>query len=166
MNTHLLSSRPGSLLCLLGISVFLGLNLGCGDSRLAPVSGVVTLDGKPVANVVVSFQPASEGADPDFNPGSGGTTDVEGRYELSTREGNGAVVGEHTVTLVYRDPDLLEQPLYDEESGREVVREFKLPPRARDGSLKATVPQDGTDAADFAFESSEIQDSRRNGSRL
>lgn len=132
------------------------LTVGCGDSRFVPVSGIVTLDGKPVADVVISFQPASEGADSDFNPGSSGTTDGEGRYELSTRGGNGAVVGEHTVTLVYRDPDLLKQVPYDQETGRELVREFKLPPRARDGSLKVTVPQGGTEAADFAFESSEI----------
>jgi len=127
---------------------------GCGVSKVptVPVSGVVMLDGQPVANVVVTFQPVAGAPNDDhLRPGSYGTTDSDGSYELRTDDKSGAVVGEHIVTLVYKDPN---QPQgYDAGSGKELPREFKLPANARDGSLRFSVPEEGTDNADFAFNS-------------
>ena len=59
-------------------TVLLGANIGCssGDApELASVTGVVTLDGKPLPDASVVFQ---------SNDGflSVGTTDVQGHYEL------------------------------------------------------------------------------------
>lgn len=73
----------------------IALVAGCGgDSRFAPVSGVVTLDGEPVANATVAFL-SKEGGRRAF-----GTTGADGAYELSTLSpGDGAVPGEHLVTI-------------------------------------------------------------------
>ncbi len=53
---------------------------GCGPSsdvpKLAPVHGVVTMDGKPLANATVRFIPES-------GRPSVGVTDEQGRYELN-----------------------------------------------------------------------------------
>lgn len=91
--------RPGAVCCLcLQALLFV---LGCGSSgKLAPVSGVVTLNGKPLANALVSFQPiASQGTSPGV--GSYGTTDSAGKYSLRTADTDapGAVVGNHLVLI-------------------------------------------------------------------
>jgi hypothetical protein len=79
-------------LLLLGMTV----SLGCQDPspyQFAPISGVVTLDGEPLANAFVNFQP-------NGGPGSTATTDQEGKYSLTTINGEiGAVVGVHTVAI-------------------------------------------------------------------
>jgi hypothetical protein len=69
---------------------------GCGRGpALAPVSGTVTMNGKPLARVRVEFWP-EEGS-----PRSTGSTDEAGRFTLTT-DGTakpGAVVGRHKVVL-------------------------------------------------------------------
>jgi hypothetical protein len=73
-----------------------GLVVGIACSRgpkLVPVSGVVLLDGQPVANAAVLFIPA-EGRPAE------GTTDAEGKFTLQTfQPGDGALVGLHDVTV-------------------------------------------------------------------
>jgi hypothetical protein len=60
--------------------------------RYAEVTGVVTLDGKPLRGAVVTYHPVVDG--PEGLPYSQGTTDETGRYALQTPEGKpGAVVG-------------------------------------------------------------------------
>jgi hypothetical protein len=78
--------------------------LGCGGAdpyATVPVSGVVTCNGKPVANGVVNFTPLP---DQEGRSERGrvalGKTDSEGRFKLTTYENNdGALVGRHTVTI-------------------------------------------------------------------
>src|SRR5262245_37542958 len=81
------------------------LVLGCGGPKLAPVSGRVTLNGKPLANAHVSFQPIA--APGEMNPGSGSyaITDADGRYTLRVVEGDrpGAHIGKHRVEIVLRE---------------------------------------------------------------
>jgi hypothetical protein len=75
------------------------LVLGCGGPNLAPVSGTVTLDGKPLAKASVTFQPNSPG---QLNPGPGSTalTNEKGEYSLQqTGGGKGAIVGMHRVEI-------------------------------------------------------------------
>jgi hypothetical protein len=77
------------------LSSSLALCLGCGNdqaSKTAPAGGIVTLRGKPLADVNVVFRPRS-GA-----PATG-LTDSEGRFELTTLDQAGAVVGAHQVTI-------------------------------------------------------------------
>src|SRR5262249_34258094 len=65
---------------------------GCGGGpALAPVTGTVTMNGKPLANVQVEFWPQ------DGAPRSTGATDAAGRYTLTTDGAGkpGAVGGRH-----------------------------------------------------------------------
>ena len=78
----------GSALLFLSIS-------GCQDSGvpLGYVSGMVTLDGKPIAMATVSFYPESGRA-------SVGKTDAEGNYVLCfSGSEKGAIIGQHRVTI-------------------------------------------------------------------
>ena len=64
----------------------------------------MTLDGQPLANADVTFQP--EGAQ---RP-STGRTDADGRYELAYKRGQmGAIVGPHTVGI-YVSTELVRNP--------------------------------------------------------
>lgn len=94
--------------CLLFVAM--AMTAGCNNSGLGPVSGKVTLDGKPLADVEVLFAPmAVEG---NSNPGvySYCKTDAEGNFELKTRYGKqGAVVGKHMVTIQYPDEGDIEE---------------------------------------------------------
>jgi hypothetical protein len=75
--------------------IALALCLGCGGEQGAqtvPVSGVVTYRGKPLADVNVVFMPRS-------GPPATGVTDAEGKFELTTLDQTGAVVGTHQVTV-------------------------------------------------------------------
>jgi hypothetical protein len=69
---------------------------GCGPGRPAvvPVTGTVTVGGKPVAGATVLFQPTGGGV-----PGRGVTAD-DGGFTLTTFEqGDGAIVGRHRVAI-------------------------------------------------------------------
>jgi len=69
---------------------------GCGSKGpdLAPVIGILTLDGEPVANAAVMFVP-EEGGRPAED-----VTDQQGRFNLATlKPGDGALVGTHTATV-------------------------------------------------------------------
>jgi len=93
----------GASLPVLGATVALALAAiaGCQPGR-PQVSGVVTLDGQPLASdsasqiVDVRFSPVAEGAM------ATGRTNAQGVYELSTGAGRGVVAGEYRVTVVGR----------------------------------------------------------------
>src|SRR2546423_8011399 len=75
---------------------------GCGGSeKIVPVSGVVKLNGQPLANAHVSFQPTASGNNPKAGVGSYGVTDASGKYWLKTADtdSTGAVVGTHRVEI-------------------------------------------------------------------
>lgn len=62
---------------------------------VAKVSGVVTLDGKPLPRGTIQFVPdASKGTE---GPTAVGTIDSEGHYRLKTAGVEGAIVGFHKV---------------------------------------------------------------------
>ena len=70
-------------------------SIGCGDSgpELAQVSGVVTLDGKPLDRAAITFHP-------EKGRGSFATTDDQGRYTMGFAKGKlGATIGKHKVTI-------------------------------------------------------------------
>src|SRR5262245_61776724 len=75
---------------------------GCSSEpfQVAPVSGQVTLDGKPLAHAHVNFKPiAADTLNP--GPGSYGQTDDRGQYTLTVvgLSRGGAVVGKHRVMI-------------------------------------------------------------------
>jgi len=84
---------------LFALSFLVLLTVGCGSGLdTASVSGVITLDDKPLPSASVTFTP--QGGD-DTAPASNGLTDSSGRYTLTvTVTGDdGAVVGNHIVTI-------------------------------------------------------------------
>ena len=75
---------------------------GCSkDYETVPVSGRVTLDGQPLANVGLTFVPLAENKEKvNIGPGSLGKTDEEGRFTLRTVQGDkGAVPTDHIVRM-------------------------------------------------------------------
>lgn len=70
--------------------------VGCSRSDRPPlgrVSGIVTIDGAPLAGAIVIFEPQGV-------PASTGMTDESGHYELTyLRDIPGAAVGQHTVRI-------------------------------------------------------------------
>jgi hypothetical protein len=92
MPTKLLRTFRGMLPCMLLVAF-----AGCGG-KPATVSGVVTLDGKPLERGSVGFTPISGGMR------AAGVIDGEGRYTLSTNRDMGLEIGEYAVTVVSREP--------------------------------------------------------------
>lgn len=77
---------------------------GTGGPEIVPVSGRVTLDGRPLENADVVFQPAGA------NRPSSGRTDKDGLYQLMYKRGiEGARVGEHTVFITV-SPEVVRKP--------------------------------------------------------
>lgn len=80
-------------ICLFAFTMLVFAGCGSGGLPQADVSGKVTFRGNPIPNVLVSFTP-------ERGPGASGKTDAEGNYSLSTsKPGDGAVIGQHTVTV-------------------------------------------------------------------
>ncbi len=81
----------------MALSLLTVLGAGCGGPDrpdLAPVSGVVSYQGKPLAGAQVSFHNAKS---PRV---ASGVTDAQGEFTLTTfDEGDGALVGEHRVSV-------------------------------------------------------------------
>jgi hypothetical protein len=76
---------------------------GCSrsGSDVTPVSGRVTVDGKPAAGAVVTFHPLTPTADA-ARPTA--RADEDGRFRLTTRaESDGAPPGEYRVTVAWRE---------------------------------------------------------------
>lgn len=92
------------------LPVLLLVALGCrpGDRpELGQVRGTVTLDGKPLAGVIVRFFPATGRA-------ATATTGSDGRYELVYTYGvEGAKVGPSTVSFAWPDGEAGSAPIPD-----------------------------------------------------
>ncbi len=81
------------------------LLIGCGktDIPLAQVEGTIILDGQPLANATIEFQPAEGKA--KGRP-SIGETGPDGKYKLRfSKEQWGAAVGRHKVMITTFSPD-------------------------------------------------------------
>jgi len=123
---------------------------GCGSSgKVAPVSGTVTLDGKPLANARVVFQPIGSPGKPNAGMGSTGDTDANGKYTLKTvdTDQSGAVVAKHSVII----------SLKTESSDLDTYRpppQKGLPAKYnRQSELQFDVTPQGSDAANFDLKS-------------
>jgi hypothetical protein len=119
--------------------------LGCQrKSNIVPVAGQVKLDGQPMADVAINFAPLTGGLDGAY--ASYGKTDADGRYTLKLVEGGqrGAMVGNSRVTLN-------ESGSGGESDGAAPRMQFRLPPTARDGTMRFEVPTGGTESANFEF---------------
>lgn len=147
------------LFMIAGILVFPGC---ASKAKIVPVSGVVTMDGMPLANADVQFQPMA--TDGNSNPGYGsyGKTDAQGRYSLtiSSQESQapGAVAGIHKVSIASGTSDKV---TYDPKIGspdgsspKNKPAPEKIPTQYNSqSSLTFEVPQTGTDKANFDLQS-------------
>lgn len=138
-----LLALPTLLLALVSVT-------GCGGGpEIAPVSGVITVNGEPLAGARINTQPRAIGEGVGAGIGSFAVTDEQGRYrlELTQPPKPGAVVGTHTVRIKSQKasykPGMDDAPTYEAAA--------QLPPRATDGSLTLEVPPGGTKAANFDF---------------
>jgi hypothetical protein len=133
--------------------------LGCSSGpSYAPVSGVVTLDGKPYANAVVSFQPVGTKENPNPGRGSSAYTDENGRFVLKGDDGqNGAVVGKHLVRIMTKGNDVVGQNTEGTGSDDETPKSREVDPIPPEWNALSKnefeVPAGGTDKANFDIKS-------------
>jgi hypothetical protein len=115
--------------------------LGC-QRHIVPISGRVTLNKKPLAGAVVTFQPLPEPRSPrPPATGSVGRTDDEGKFSLRLIDPDspGAAIGEHTVTISTATGGSDTTP----------AKGQPLPKVWMDGSKRFRVPAGGTTEANF-----------------
>jgi hypothetical protein len=135
-------------LAMLAAGLMSVLLAGCWGYRpdlppTARVSGTITLEGAPLGSANVQFVPDT--AQGTSGPPAVGFTDAQGKYELKTAGGAGAVVGKHKVRIEARAapkdaadtlPALLHHERYlnpetseltaDVKAGEQNVADFKL----------------------------------------
>lgn len=119
--------------------------MGCGGNDAhphVPVSGTVTLNGEPLADAQVSFQPT--GATPGI--GAEARTGPDGRYKLTDRRGKpGTEAGAYNVTVSKRVmPDGSPMPAEDKTQPIRSSARESLPPHYSDPArtrLQVVVPE-------------------------
>lgn len=120
------------------------LFIGCGGGNV-PVSGVITLDGNPLPDAYVVFEPQTEGG---ASAASQGVTGPDGKYQLSRSDGSGdgAVIGSHRVRLTTIAPGAMA----DERSALPID---KIPAKYQRDSPIFDVPAGGSESANFDLKS-------------
>lgn len=139
------SSRFASLLIVSVVS----LVLGCGGApkdplKRQPVSGNVTLDGKPMDQGSISFQPVA-----DAGATASGATITAGRYQIPAA--SGLAPGEYRVVILSPEPEV-------PRSADEMMNNPSTEPRKervaakfnQATELKVTVKEGVPNTADFA----------------
>jgi hypothetical protein len=119
--------------------------------ELAPVAGTVTLDGEPLANAQVQFQPTSHG------PYSVATTNSLGQYVLEyTKDRPGAALGTHVVRITTQTTTV-------DESGVEIQVPQRVPARYNDRSELLREVKPGENEFNFALTSEPAPEEARGG---
>jgi hypothetical protein len=138
-------------LALFGLMFLVLAGCGGGAPTLAPVSGKITFDGKPVANAMVSFIPIG----PHSNISSNGRTNANGEYTLTTVKDNkaGALVGKHRVSIAV-DPTVsgdsdLPANLMPKNRPPRIPAKYQ----GEESELSCDVPADGKTDANFELKS-------------
>ncbi len=130
---------------------FLCLSIGCNNDPLGlqPVTGSVTVDGKPAAGVRLVFCPvtASEGA---MKQRPLGITDEQGKYSLTTFVlGDGAPAGEYKISATWLSAS--KQAVVDERGSvgtDRFMNKYAIPDQS---GLTATVAEDTTELPVMEF---------------
>lgn len=126
------------------VAVCFGI-IGCGSSgpALGEVTGQVSLDGQPLADAVLAFQPVgmTKGS-PSF-----AKTDASGKYRLEYAEAKfGAVPGTHLVRITT-------ERFYTDESGKDAETKERLPAIYNSKSEETREVKPGENQFDFALNS-------------
>jgi hypothetical protein len=137
---------------LLGLAVVLAL--GCGSKKVAPVSGTVTLDGKPLVGASVTFQPIADEGSVVAGHASMGKTDASGKFTLeqTTTKKNGAIVGKHRVSISLLTQEVGDHDARPPRGGWPVTDQVPEKYNMKT-ELTFEVPSGGTDKADFPLTS-------------
>ena len=125
---------------------------GCGASGgFVPVSGKVTLDGQPLANAHVAFQPLSKPGTDTPGVGSYAVTGADGGFIMHSAENDqpGAVEGKHRVEINLKSDSSDADPRL-RASQPKVVLPLKY---NRQSELTFEVPAGGSSAANFELKS-------------
>jgi len=139
------ANRIGVVALVTGLTIAVLCGCGGGGTKLGKVTGTVTLAGAPLPDALVTFNPVGGGSQ------SAGRTASDGTYKLNfTRKLDGAMVGEHTVTISTYTPALEDPPT------PEVPEKVPFKYREGDGVPKATVKA-GSNKLDFALEAGPVQ---------
>ena len=73
---------------------------GCEPARkLVPVTGQVTVSGKPASGAVIMFHPEDE-----TQAVASGVADTEGKFKLVSGGDSGLMIGRYKVTVIWPDP--------------------------------------------------------------
>ena len=126
---------------------------GCGSgdnfSVAKNVSGIVTLNGKPLSKASVTFVPSATKDRMNPGPTAQGITDGEGRFKLNVDPTtSGSVVGNCRIYIT----TLISEPgAQDRDAGGPISNvQDKLPPKYNmKTELTFDVPPGGTDKANF-----------------
>jgi len=116
-------------ICFLPLILAVGC-LGGVDPRqpkVEPVTGIVTLDSKPLKNADIMFIPTNGQIE------AGGRTDAEGKYTLIVRNQGGAVAGDYKVTISKRTRE--DGSEFPEDRSAMGVGKESLPPKYVDRIL-------------------------------
>ena len=135
---------------LLALGFAMVLAIGCGDSKkFAPVSGKVTLNGKPLPSAHVMFQPDVDPGSIQGGEGSAGKTNDKGEFTLKSSTGKtGAMVGTHRVSISALEAQVGDRDTRPPRGGPPLAD--KVPARYNSKSeLTFPVPRGGSDKADF-----------------
>lgn len=142
--------KPAAMLNMSLLSLSLLFLSACGGGSDTPplgtVSGVVTLDDKPLADAEVTFQP--EKGRPSL-----GKTDSQGNYTLAyTVNENGALIGPHKVLITTA------VEAFSDETGEGQDREARpeiLPPKYNAQTTLTAEVKPGANTIDFPLKSKE-----------
>lgn len=128
--------------------------LGCGGPKYSPVSGKITMDGNPLPNASVTFQPMSSGDNPNPGVGSAAKTDENGNFTLkiSGTEDLGAVVGKHRVEINAFDRVKEIDPTSDKWE-KKLPKNLVPPKYNNQSTIEFEVPSGGTNNAVFDLKS-------------
>ncbi|MBN2577819.1 MAG: hypothetical protein JXB10_02425 [Pirellulales bacterium] len=114
------------------------LAAGCGGGlKPVPVTGDVTLDGKPVDDAGVLFCPKEKG------PVAIGVTDAAGKFQLSSNDHSGALPGQYRVAITKQQ--ILGEENYGRLGPKAVHVKWLIPEkysRIKTSGLQATVKQE------------------------
>ena len=139
---------------ILALVAFAAGNAGCGSSqyeKLVPVSGAITLDGKPLDGATVAFIPVTSS---QMQP-SYGYTDESGKYVLKTPEGDvGVSLGEYRIVVSkILTPEGKPIPPGSQTGGAEGDESIPLPHSDPRGTKNVAVVTDNETVFDVAIAS-------------
>ncbi|HEY2412079.1 MAG TPA: carboxypeptidase-like regulatory domain-containing protein [Pirellulaceae bacterium] len=145
LKTCFLPSRLVLLVTVVAVGAAEQVGCSSGGVKLGRVTGKVTLAGAPLPDALVTFTPTTGGSP------SAGRTASDGTYKLNfSRKLDGAMLGEHTVTISTYQPAMEDPPT------PEVPEKVPFKYREVETALKATV-KSGSNKLDFDLENGPLQ---------